>query len=322
MADWSDILIDELIELGGGVGLEWFNAIYGWLMKYLGNQKPPWMLVVYDKPSENVTGASGQTGATAGAQAAGGVAGAAPTSSMLNYQPVIGQYPLENISWSRSNNIVEIGHFNDVTRIQNLGQGAATVTFTARWDAVDRDDDLLRIREHIRLLDSFDPVLGRKPILELVTNQESFLCQIVSVSFRYGWPFPGTDKPTWLECSFNLKEWQERPKDVPMFDQTEKSTSYHALRGGECIEELARKYYGDPNYGHALRVINPTIIEEQPGDIVKILPKNHSKIKASYDLVAPIFTDETYLDFLEEIAIARESLGESYEWHVARMSDA
>lgn len=291
---YSDKAIDGVIQAGFGEMASMFMSVVDLVMTFLKGKKPPWSLSIWDKLP------------TAGGPIA------ADSSVKL-----IGQFPIQQITYSYSNLKQDDSFLNDKSRPQLNGEGATGFSFTAPYVAEDRTKNLNDIIQVVRYLNSKHPSLSRKPILKFREYDEpEVVCLLDSVQISKGVRFPN-GRLAKVEFTFSFSVYEPRPKDTYDATTLEKSTSYHRLVAGETYESLALDYYGDPELGHAIRQTNAKV-EEEAGDQVKILPREHSFVKANKGLTSPVFLDDDWTDELERICLDRENRGDSYQTHFDR----
>lgn len=278
--------------------VSFFKTIYDFLKELLGDKEPPWIITIWDElPEEH------------------GQPGSRGKDHNAPYEPIAGMYPLEDLEITKSNVTVETAIFGNESSIKMVGSGVSTFSFTARFEPRHNGIDLRKIQRQADLLNSYDPTLRRKPILQFIRPGEIIPCILDSYTYREGEPYKATGNPTWIEINFAFKVYNPRPpKDSPDPNEPPPSTAYHSLRGGEDVEMVAWIRYGDPRLGIALRHVNAEIIEESSGDVIKVPPSDHPDVAGKTGLQSLIFTDSEFYDVLEEFALDREDKGQGIDW--------
>lgn len=169
-----------------------------------------------------------------------------------------------------------------------VGGGSRTVRFSSRLRSLHSADDIRgKIRDLERLRER-DPLLGRAPRVSFAwgdTEVEGFVSRLRIV--KNGHWVTGLPK----EALFDL-EVTSAPD--PKGEIGTGETQYVYLVGGETFETLGYRYLGDPLKGELIRRINPKIAgrPEEAGDRVKVLEKEHPKMRGEVKPLSPPFLDK------------------------------
>lgn len=158
------------------------------------------------------------------------------------------------------------------------------------YAAPDTGVDLKGILVRLRNLRQRHPALRRPPKLRLSYGGVDETVWLES--FEHAVPegyWPGTDLPIKLQVRLRLvKARQHKLRAKPLVPR---ETTYRVLGDGETFESVAAEVYGDANLGDLVRRINPEVLEESPGVRLKLLDRDHPKMRASLAPRAPCFVE-------------------------------
>lgn len=169
-----------------------------------------------------------------------------------------------------------------------ISSEASSWDLTHLYVSDNRTQDLRIVERILRQYRTVQRELRRQPILRLQYGDLNERVWLVSLETEYPHgTWPGSDIPIALRISArftraNLRRLRERPRRP-------RETTYRVLRAGETFEDLALEYYGDPEMGVVLRRINPDLLEEYPGARVKVLDRDHPKVRESTAPAGPAF---------------------------------
>lgn len=192
--------------------------------------------------------------------------------------------------------------------IQWLGGTLETVTFTATLFADNATESNEAKLEQIINLTKRDENLGHPPIVNFIHGSITLRSIVQSVGgIRYG---DLREEGGYRRIDLEISLVKFSPVSPIVTDPTalEPSTVFHVARDGETWESIAAEEYDQPIKGFKIKNIHPEIEDPQPGDIITILPIEHSKISGSNQLDAIAMTNSD-----EDVALRREAFDDVAE---------
>lgn len=172
------------------------------------------------------------------------------------------------------------------------GDGPWQCTITQRYFSDGPADMFLDLmRDIIEKLKHRDPLVRRKPLLNLTYGRLSKQVWLTDYSLTpMGLHVSGMLRG--FSLTLRLTEATARKLVLSALPGLEPETIYHIVQPGETWENIAVTYLSDPLKGVLLRRINPAVRLLIPGITVKVLDRQHSKMRAQVRPRAPMWTSD------------------------------
>ena len=137
------------------------------------------------------------------------------------------------------------------------------------------------------------------------------ICWLTSYEGVYGPSWPVSGLPTRLLVRLSFVLATEHAFTAQSLRPRE--TTWRTLNPGETFELIAGEQYGDPGLSVLLRRINPTVLLETPGERIKLLDRDHPRMRESAAPRCPAFV-ERFADTVNAIARARAGRSAGKAW--------
>lgn len=210
----------------------------------------------------------------------------------------------DSVQVQAPSSVVQSGGFmTDRPATTPTSAGPRIVTIEHTFDSKHREHNIGLVVVVLELMRRASKQLRRRPKLRFQYGDHNFPVWLGEYTVRptEGY-WPGTRHPKRVQISVQCIEAFTHA--LQRADSRPPETSWIRLPAGHSFELIAALRYGDPDLGVLIRRTNPDMLEEDPGQLLRLLEPEHPAMQEPVIPRAPAFL-ERYAELTQAKAEAR-----------------